>query len=107
MKKYTLLILASVLNTGCMSSHQQPTQSVTDSKQTNNVQGSSVLKGDKSKSSTKRPCYLSPPIKDYDKLLKMLINAGEIDGNASYESQRIQLDAYLQRKQQGRKSCKK
>ncbi|MCG7531516.1 hypothetical protein MHM98_09210 [Psychrobium sp. MM17-31] len=107
MKKYSVLILASILNTACVSSHQQSTQTVSDSKQTNKVQESSVLNDDKSKPSTTGPCYLSPPIKDYDKLLKMLINAGEIDGKASYESQRVQLDAYLQRKQQGRKSCKK
>lgn len=107
MKKYTILMLASILNTACVSSHQESSQTASDSKQTNKVQESSVLNGDKSKPSTKGPCYLSPPIKDYDKLLKMLINAGEIDSKASYESQRIQLDAYLQRKQQGRKSCKK
>lgn len=107
MKKYTLLTLAAILNVACVSSTEQSNQINTDPKQSTDADESLTLNGDKLEHPTKGPCYLSPPIKDYDKLLRMLISAGKIDGNASYESQRIQLDAYLQRKQQERQSCKK
>ncbi|WP_435273760.1 hypothetical protein ACMAZF_10185 [Psychrobium sp. nBUS_13] len=60
------------------------------------------------KSSVKvKPCQLSPPIIDRDKLIAMLIKSGDIKASDSKDTQYKKLDAYIQQKNDRGMPCKK
>jgi hypothetical protein len=48
----------------------------------------------------KKPCRLSPPVFDKEKVLNMLIRAGDIDASDTPEQQSQQVINYINQKQQ-------
>lgn len=92
MKKYSVVFLPLLLILGCENVDKSMS-----------LEDTSVNRS----SAKNKPCQMSPPIIQHEKLITMLIKSGVIKETDSKEEQYRKLDAYIQNKNARGSVCKK